>query len=161
MGAYAVVLAIMATTVVVLQSTHTIKPTQQRTVQTVQGQWLLVYGQAAQVFITNNPGYAGAISDAQLQPELGPWQSLPAALTQAGLQHGALVQGGRLYAWISDPTSGSSAAAFARLLQREGTLAGDGALMVNESGQLVNPIVGSPTAAPAGIPNGAFVYAPT
>lgn len=156
---YALVLMLMVAAAVMEYVGSALIPAQRATMQTAQAQWVVIYGQAAQSYLAAHPGYSGAITDAQMQTVLGTWSNLPAAMTQAGVQHGALVSSGRPYGWGLLPT-GATAAAVGELIRRDLSASGNQSITVNQNGTLVNPQLSNPQPAPAGIPDNALVVAP-
>ncbi|MDA8093645.1 MAG: type IV pilus biogenesis protein PilM [Betaproteobacteria bacterium] len=159
MAAYAFIIFVIAITAIVAHVDHQAVPSSGDSMQTTEAEWVVTYGGAAQQFLASNPGYSGAVTDAQLAPGLASWASLPGAMTTAGIAHGALVSSNRAYAWGVLPLSMSSGAV-GRLIKNDPELADDAALSIDVNGALVNPETGGTTPAPAGIPNNAFVYAP-
>ena len=115
----------------------------------VTSQWMQAYSNAAMAFAQANPGYTGTMTDAQMAPYLGAWQTAAASMTAAGLQHGAEIVGGQLVIWCA----GSSASATAQPAP-DVTSPASG---YSQGGDLVNPILGNQGALPANIPAGATV----
>lgn len=115
----------------------------------VLAQWMRVYSNAAIGFAQANPGYSGLITDAQVEPYLGVWQSITASMTAAGLQHGAELSGGQLVVWCSG--SGSTV-----VTQPPADITNPSS-GYQQSGNLVNPILGQQGALPSNVPAGATV----
>lgn len=115
----------------------------------VSAQWMQVYGNAAMGFAQANPGYSGSITDAQVAPYLGAWQSITTSMTAAGLQHGAEISSGQLVVWCSG--AGSTV-----VTQPPADITNP-ASGYNQGGNLVNPILGNQGALPSNVPAGATV----
>ena len=115
----------------------------------VTSRWMQAYSNAAMAFAQANPGYSGQVTDAQIAPYLGAWQTAAASMTAAGLQHGAEIAGGQLVIWCA----GSSASGAAQ----PGPDLTSPASGYSHGGNLVNPILGNQGPLPTNIPAGATV----
>ena len=155
----ALILVLIAAAAVMSFVGGTSAPSSRASQQLTQAQWVVIYGQAALNWLHTHPGYSGTISDTQMQSALGTsWGKLPAAMTAAGISHGALISAGRPYAWAVLPSS-TTANALGELLRHDLAANGNEAVTINENGTLVSPQLSNPQPAPAGIPDNAIVVA--
>lgn len=115
----------------------------------VTSQWMQAYSNAAVAFAKANPGYSGQMTDAQLAPYLGAWQTAAASMTAVGLQHGAEIVGGQLVIWCA----GAGASATAQP-SPDVTSPASG---YSQRGNLINPILGNQGPLPPNVPAGATV----
>ena len=108
----------------------------------------LNYSHAALTFASNNQGYTGTITPAQLSPYMGNHVVPAGAIAQ--------ISGGFLQAWADPP--GLSYPQERWAVETMDTTDGDYAYTINNGGTLYSPAAGNMGAAPSGCPPGAAVY---
>ena len=113
-----------------------------------QATWFSEYVGAANAFAQQNHGFSGAISDAQIQPFMGPYAGLlgtSGSFARAGVQYGAAIVNGNLTVWAS-PSQSSGTTYLTGLKQ---ALQGDlSAIFIKQGSTLVSPTDGQTIAAP-------------